>query len=99
VKQTKLTKEARDKPCQVRLIDVCNFNTATTCLRHIRRGGVAGGAQKPPDTCGVWACYDCDSLIPDGRPKGIATDGDILDALCRTLFELHKLGYRLVRDG
>lgn len=52
----------------VRIPGVCNGNTETTVLAHIRRGGVAGMGQKPPDTCGVWACNACHDVL-DGRAR------------------------------
>ncbi len=47
---------AEGKECQLRLPGVCNFDTATTVLAHVRRGDVAGMKQKPPDLCGIHAC-------------------------------------------
>lgn len=70
----------------VRLPGVCNFDETTTVLAHVRRGGVAGMGQKPPDLCGVWACSACHDVI-DGRvsaPNGDC-EAEVLAALCRTL--------------
>ena len=93
-----LRKEARGRECQVRAPGVCNRNPETTVLAHIRRGGVAGMGQKPPDVCAVLACSDCHDLV-DGRrpPKGVAwtaedIDGFILNGLCRTLAIWDKEG-------
>jgi hypothetical protein len=81
-----LRKLARGKPCMVRIPGVCNHNPETTVLAHIRRGGVAGVGQKPPDTCGVWACSNCHAVMGDGHAvEGVCTEGDILEALCRQL--------------
>ena len=78
---------AKGQPCQVRLYGICNFNPDTTVLCHLRRGGIAGVGQKPPDLCGVWACSACHDAI-DGRTSAGAKrhDSDVLDGLCRTLF-------------
>lgn len=89
-----LRKLARGKPCMVRIPGVCNHNPDTTVLAHIRRGGVAGVGQKPPDTCGVWACSNCHSVMGDGYAvDGVFTEGDILEALCRQLawYDKHEV--------
>ena len=86
-----LRKLANGKPCMVRLPGVCNFNSDTTVLAHIRRGGVAGMGKKPPDLCGLWACSDCHDVI-DGRRPHLRQDleSDILEGLCRTLAAVSK---------
>lgn len=85
---------ARGQECMVRLVGICNFNAETTVLAHIRRGGVAGAGQKPPDTCGVWACSACHDEI-DARANRFKSDidGDILEALCRQLawYDKHEV--------
>jgi len=89
-----LRRLAKGKDCQLRIPGVCNFNPETTILAHIRRGGVAGMGQKPPDLVGVWSCSDCHDVI-DGRygkndMHKSELDGYILDALCRTLAKVSK---------
>lgn len=86
-----LRRLAKHKECQVRIPGHCNHNFETVVLAHIRRGGVAGVGQKPPDLCGVWACSGCHDVI-DGRvPSPIhELDGHILEAMCRTLAEIDK---------
>ncbi len=82
---------AEGKECQLRLPGVCNFDTATTVLAHVRRGGVAGMKQKPPDLCGIHACSNCHDAM-DGRsgPRKIPGDTDVLEGLNRTLALLSK---------
>lgn len=78
---------ARGQACMVRIPGVCNHNPETTVLAHIRRGGVAGAGQKPPDTCAVWACSACHDAI-DRRSHRIdrgELDAYVLEALCRQL--------------
>ena len=60
-------------------------------LAHIRRIGIAGIAQKPPDLCAIYACDHCHSVL-DGREKlpapgltRIELDQAILFGLLRTL--------------
>ena len=86
-----LRKFARGKECQLRLPGICNFDTATTVLAHVRRGGVAGMGQKPPDICGIHSCSDCHDAM-DGRSswKNTPSDTDVLEGLNRTLAVVSK---------
>mgnify|MGYP003660716239 FL=1 len=72
----------------MRIPGVCNFNTETTVLAHVRRGN-PGMGKKPPDICGVLACSDCHDAIDHRNNMGAYTpaamDTMILDGLCRTL--------------
>jgi hypothetical protein len=82
---------AKGKSCQLRLVGICNFDSSTVVLCHIRRGGVAGVGQKPPDLCGLWACSECHAAM-DGRrgPFDAPSDTDILEGLNRTLALVSK---------
>jgi hypothetical protein len=69
MKQTKLTKAARGRECQVRVPGVCNGNPETTVLAHFRMSGTrCGVGLKPNDLQGAWACSSCHDAI-DGRRK------------------------------
>lgn len=86
-----LRKLAKDKPCQMRLPGICNFDSSTTVLAHVRRGGVAGFGQKPPDICGIWACSAChDAMDFRSGAKNVPSDTDILEGLNRTLALVSK---------
>jgi len=87
-----LRKLAKGKACQLRLPGVCNFYIETTVLAHVRRGGVAGYGEKPPDLCGIHACSACHDAM-DGRygPNNIPSDTDVLEGLCRTLAIVSKV--------
>ena len=91
VRKKNLRKLAKGKPCQVRIPHHCSFDDSTTVLAHIRRGGVAGMGQKPPDLCGVWACHRCHDII-DGRVSYPYEDLErhMLEGLCRTLAAVSK---------
>jgi hypothetical protein len=68
-KQTKLTRAARGRECQVRVPGVCNGNPETTVLAHFRMSGTrCGVGLKPNDLQGAWACSSCHDAI-DGRRK------------------------------
>jgi hypothetical protein len=66
IRQTKLTKAARGRDCQVRVPDVCNHNPETTVLAHYRLAGTCGMGSKPNDFQGAWACSACHDYV-DGR--------------------------------
>lgn len=84
---------ARGQHCMVRIPGVCNHNPETTVLAHIRRGNVAGAGQKPPDTCGVWACSACHDVM-DSRAMSawnpVELDSFVLEGLVRQLAWYHK---------
>ena len=57
-----LRNEARGRPCMVRIPEVCNCNSETVVLAHIRMVGISGMGMKAPDLLGAWACSSCHSL-------------------------------------
>lgn len=58
-----LRKQARGRPCMVRIEGICNGNPETTVLAHYRMIGVSGYGLKPPDLIGSWACSACHDVI------------------------------------
>ncbi len=72
-KQTKLTKAARGRDCQVRIEGICNGNPETTVLAHYRMAGTCGTGLKPNDFQGAWACSACHDEI-DRRTRKIDSD-------------------------
>jgi hypothetical protein len=54
---------ARDKPCYVRLPDVCNGNPETSVLAHLRLIGISGMGMKAPDILACPACSCCHDAI------------------------------------
>ena len=91
-----LRKEARGRGCTVRIPGVCNFNSETTVLAHIRAAGVSGMGLKSPDLLGAWACSACHDEV-DGRThkSGLSRDElrlALYDGMARTIMQLHKEG-------
>lgn len=91
-----LRKEARGRGCTVRIPGVCNFNSETVVLAHIRVAGVSGMGLKSPDLLGAWACSNCHDEI-DGRTHTSGLSRDELrlahyDGMARTIMQLHKEG-------
>lgn len=88
-----LRKLAEHQPCYLRLFPFCKPETGNVVLAHIRRGGTAGGGQKPEDINGVPACYGCHSVY-DGQPQKEYTrdqlDAEMLRAHCQWLDFLWK---------
>lgn len=70
-----LRTEAKGRACYVRLPIRSAHDPATVVLAHIRAPGDGIGT-KPPDVCGVPACFDCHNVL-DGRvprPPGMSRD-------------------------
>jgi len=91
-----LRKEAKGRGCMVRLPGVCNFNSETVVLAHIRLAGVSGMGMKSPDLLGAWACNACHDEI-DGRTHKSGLSRDELrlahyDGMARTIVQLEKEG-------
>lgn len=90
----KLRDIARNKPCQIRLPGICNYDDRTTVLAHLRMAGITGVGQKAPDMLGAWACSSCHAVI-DGAVK---TDYD-RDFLRLAFFEgMARTQYALLKD-
>ena len=91
-----LRKEAKGRGCMVRLPRICNFNSETVVLAHIRVVGVSGMGMKSPDLLGAWACSACHAEI-DGRTHKSGLSRDELrlahyDGMARTIAQLEKEG-------
>lgn len=91
-----LRREAKGRGCMVRIPGVCNFNSETVVLAHIRIAGVSGMGMKSPDLCGAWACSACHDEI-DGRTHKSGMTRDELrlahyDGMVRTICQLDKEG-------
>ena len=91
-----LRKEAKGRGCMVRLPSICNFNSETVVLAHIRLQGVSGMGMKSPDLIGAWACSAChDELDGRTRKSGLTRDELRLahyDGMVRTICQLDKEG-------
>ena len=80
----------------VRLPGICNFNSETVVLAHIRLAGVSGMGMKSPDLIGAWACSACHDEI-DGRTHKSGMTHDELrlahfEGMARTIAQLEKEG-------
>lgn len=87
---TPLREAARNKPCMIRS-PVCNGDNATTVLCHVRMG--IGIAQKAPDLCAAWGCFNCHQLVDGHDYFGQSWDAAklrqmLLEGVIRTLIEL-----------
>jgi hypothetical protein len=79
----------------VRLPGICNHNSATTVLAHIRLSGVSGMGIKADDLLGAWACSACHDAVD----RRFRTDLDRdyvrlahLEGMVRTIAQLRKEG-------
>lgn len=85
-----LRKQARGRGCQVRLAEVCNHNSETVVLAHIRLNGISGFGLKSPDILGAWACSSCHSYIDSHHDD--ATNAAFAEGVYRTLNILWREG-------
>lgn len=58
-----LRKEARGRECTVRIPGVCNGNSETVILAHLRMAGLTGVGMKADDLFGAWCCSSCHDAI------------------------------------
>jgi len=91
-----LRTEAKGRNCMVRLPNICNFNSETVVLAHIRLAGVSGMGMKSPDLIGAWACSACHDEL-DGRTHKSGLSRDELrlahfEGMARTIAQLEKEG-------
>ena len=90
---TDLRKLAEHQQCYLRLWPFCKPERGNIVLAHIRRGGTAGGGQKPADINGVPACFSCHAVY-DGQKQEQYTkeqlDAEMLRAHCQWLDFLWK---------
>ena len=83
---TDLRKHARGKRCSVRLPEICNRNTETTVLAHVKNSWC--GSIKPPDICAVHACSACHDVIDGRNTHSGHTQDEIQLAVFRALCEM-----------
>jgi hypothetical protein len=77
----------------VRLEGVCNHNSETVVLAHIRMPGISGMGMKADDLLGAWACSSCHDAID--RRSHMDLDRDHvrlahLEGVMRTIAQLRK---------
>jgi hypothetical protein len=79
----------------IRLPGICNHNSETTVLAHVRLAGVSGMGIKADDLLGAWACSACHDAID--RRSHTDLDRDAvrlahLEGMVRTIAQLRKEG-------
>lgn len=83
-----LTKEARGRDCQVRLLGICNHNPETVILAHIRLLGISGMGIKAPSILGAWACSNCHNYVDTHHDA--ETQAAFANGVYRTINQLVK---------
>jgi hypothetical protein len=86
---TNLRKLAKGRGCQVRLA-VCNANSETVVLGHVRLSGISGMGLKAPDALGAWICSACHQFADTHHDD--ATQRAFLEGVMRTQAQLLKEG-------
>lgn len=91
-------KEAKGKPCKIRLPDGrCDGGGDTTVLAHYRLAGYNGTGMKPDDDAGAWACHSCHSGVDGVRDVISPANGKPFDKL--TIRHYHAEGViRTIQD-
>lgn len=90
-----LRKEAKGRGCMVRIPGVCNHNSETVVLAHVRLTGVSGMGMKAPDILGAWACSSCHDAVDRRNHTDLERDYVRLmhlEGMARTLAQLEKEG-------
>jgi hypothetical protein len=88
-----LRKLARGKPCQIRLPGICNHDTETTVLCHVRLVGVSGMGDKAADLLGAWGCSACHAACDTSGPLDYEKRrAALLEGTARTIHQLVALG-------
>ena len=75
---SRLTKSARGKDCQVRVMGICNGNPETVVLAHLNGGGMGS---KHSDIHGAYCCSDCHTWLDGGYVVDSTRDQRDLDHL------------------
>lgn len=76
-----LRKQARGRPCMIRVPAVCNGNPETVVLCHLRMVGITGMGMKANDLLGAWGCSDCHRYVDT---HGIDGRTALLEGMART---------------
>jgi len=90
-----LRKEAKGRGCMVRIPGVCNHNSETVVLAHVRLTGVSGMGMKAPDILGAWACSSCHDAVDRRNHTDLERDYVRLmhlEGMARTIAQLNKEG-------
>lgn len=79
----------------VRLPGICNHNSETVVLAHLRMPGISGMSVKANDLLGSWCCSACHDAIDRRSHKDM--DRDYLrlahfEGIARTIAQLAKEG-------
>lgn len=77
----------------IRIPGVCNHNSETVVLAHVRIAGISGMGMKSPDLLGAWSCSECHSAAD--RRTHLDLDRDYvrllhLEGMARTINQLLK---------
>ena len=83
---TNLRREARGRGCQIRLPDICNHNSETVVLAHVRQIGISGFGIKSMDILGTWACSACHAYCDSHHDD--ATSAAFAEGVYRTIAQL-----------
>jgi len=89
IRSKQLRDSALGESCTLRLPGICNHDTDTVVLCHLRHLSSAGIGQKPDDTAAVYACSACHDAI-DGRTRTDMTQWEIGHEEGRAMIETQR---------
>jgi hypothetical protein len=84
-----LRKLADGETCEIRVPGVCNHDSTTTVLAHIRMQGISGMGLKSPDLLGAHACSACHDYCDRNRTNARLF---LLEGMARTQAKLITKG-------
>ena len=98
-----LRKEAKGRPCKIRIPHVCNGNPETTVLCHPNKQSVfgSGTGSKPDDMFGAWGCSACHVAV-DSRmniPDGLGFYFDANEILIMFYEGVFRTQNQLLKEG
>lgn len=79
---------ARGKPCMLRIPGICNYDTQTTVLAHVRMIGISAMSMKAPDWFGAWACCSCHEHVDSKGGDQYLRRLMLLEGMVRTQHEI-----------
>ncbi len=72
----------------IRLPGICNHDSETVCLAHLRMAGITGAGQKSPDLLGTWACSTCAAQTENGYCRNDQDKIAFFEGVMRTQYLL-----------
>ena len=96
---SKLRDYAKGRDCQVRIVGVCNGDSATTVLAHLTLSGISGRGLKAPDQLGAWCCSECHRCVDSNGTSHKLDEDEMIEAELAFLYGIMRTQYELIKRG